>query len=124
MEAIEALNPTAVPVDSELLSGKWSLLYTGASAEDAASRRVKEVRRDDWGARAGNAPAAARAEALRLHPAFNSYRSVACRSSTGQRRMCIPVPSPQRAGTCSRARALPCALTNSRPLASAPRPKP
>jgi len=34
MEAIEALNPTAAPADSELLGGKWSLLYTGASAED------------------------------------------------------------------------------------------
>jgi hypothetical protein len=45
MEAIEALNPTAAPVESELLGGKWSLLYTGASAEDAAKRRAKEVRR-------------------------------------------------------------------------------
>jgi hypothetical protein len=42
MEAIEALNPTAAPADSELLGGKWSLLYTGASAEDAARRRQKE----------------------------------------------------------------------------------
>ena len=45
MEVIEALNPTAAPVESELLGGKWSLLYTGASAEDAAKRRAKEVRR-------------------------------------------------------------------------------
>ena len=45
MEAIEALNPTAAPVESELLGGKWSLLYTGASAENAATRRAKEVRR-------------------------------------------------------------------------------
>jgi hypothetical protein len=52
MEAVETLNPTAVPVDSELLSGKWSLLYTGASAEDAATRRAKEVRAV-WGARGG-----------------------------------------------------------------------
>jgi hypothetical protein len=42
MEAIESLNPTAEPADSKLLGGKWSLLYTGASAEDSANRRLKE----------------------------------------------------------------------------------
>jgi len=44
MEAIEILNPTPSPADSALLGGKWSLLYTGASAQDAALRRAKEVR--------------------------------------------------------------------------------
>lgn len=42
MEAIESLNPTAEPADSDLLAGNWSLLYTGASAEDSAKRRAKE----------------------------------------------------------------------------------
>ena len=42
MEAIEKLNPTSAPATSLLLAGKWSLLYTGASVEDAAQRRVKE----------------------------------------------------------------------------------
>jgi hypothetical protein len=42
MEAVEALNPTASPANSQLLGGKWSLLYTGASLEDAAKRRAKE----------------------------------------------------------------------------------
>ena len=43
MAAIEGVNPTAAPASSELLGGKWSLLYTGASADDAANRRLKEV---------------------------------------------------------------------------------
>ena len=30
VEALEALDPTSNPVQSELLSGRWSLLYTGA----------------------------------------------------------------------------------------------
>lgn len=30
VEALEALDPTPNPVQSELLSGRWSLLYTGA----------------------------------------------------------------------------------------------
>ena len=42
MEAVEALNPTPAPAESTLLEGKWSLLYTGASVEDAAKRRAKE----------------------------------------------------------------------------------
>lgn len=32
VEALEALDPTPNPVQSELLSGRWSLLYTGAAA--------------------------------------------------------------------------------------------
>lgn len=42
LEALERLNPTTSPASSDLLGGKWSLLYTGASVEDAAQRRVKE----------------------------------------------------------------------------------
>jgi len=42
MESLEALNPTATPANSDLLGGRWSLLYTGASAQDAAQRRQKE----------------------------------------------------------------------------------
>ena len=41
--ALEAVNPTKDPaVNKELISGKWSLLYTGASAEDAAKRAELE----------------------------------------------------------------------------------
>lgn len=41
--ALEAVNPTKDPaVNKELLTGKWSLLYTGASAEDAAKRAELE----------------------------------------------------------------------------------
>ena len=28
---LEALNPTANPVDTPLVSGRWALLYTGAA---------------------------------------------------------------------------------------------
>ena len=41
--ALEAVNPTKDPaVNKELITGKWSLLYTGASAEDAAKRAELE----------------------------------------------------------------------------------
>ena len=41
--ALEAVNPTKDPaVNRELITGKWSLLYTGASAEDAAKRAELE----------------------------------------------------------------------------------
>jgi len=39
---LEEANPTQEPASSILLGGKWSLLYTGASEEDVATRRRKE----------------------------------------------------------------------------------
>mgnify|MGYP002841288445 CR=1 FL=1 len=41
--SLEAINPTKDPAtNKELITGKWSLLYTGASAEDAAKRAELE----------------------------------------------------------------------------------
>jgi hypothetical protein len=42
IEELEQLNPCARPVESPLLSGKWSLLYTGAAEASIADRRSKE----------------------------------------------------------------------------------
>ena len=42
IEELERLNPCACPVESPLLSGKWSLLYTGAADASSADRRRKE----------------------------------------------------------------------------------
>jgi hypothetical protein len=42
IEELERLNPCASPVESPLLSGKWSLLYTGAADVSVADRRSKE----------------------------------------------------------------------------------
>ena len=39
ISTLEALNPTVSPADSDLISGPWSLIYTGG---DEASRRQKE----------------------------------------------------------------------------------
>ena len=41
--SLESINPTKDPAtNKELITGKWSLLYTGASAEDAAKRAELE----------------------------------------------------------------------------------
>ena len=41
--SLEAINPTKDPATNKtLITGKWSLLYTGASAEDAAKRAELE----------------------------------------------------------------------------------
>ena len=42
VRAIEALNRTADPAIAEGISGRWSLLYTGATQEDAAKRAELE----------------------------------------------------------------------------------
>ena len=41
IEALEALNPIPDPVDSELLSGTWALLYNGADRVDDEEWRKK-----------------------------------------------------------------------------------
>ena len=40
--ALEALNETNDPAVSQKISGKWALIYTGASADDAAKRAQME----------------------------------------------------------------------------------
>ena len=42
VRALEAANATRDPATSSKISGKWALIYTGASAADAASRAAKE----------------------------------------------------------------------------------
>jgi hypothetical protein len=42
VRALEAANATRDPATSAKISGKWALIYTGASAADAASRAAKE----------------------------------------------------------------------------------
>ncbi len=42
VEELERLNPCVCPVESPLLSGKWSLLFTGAADASASDRRSKE----------------------------------------------------------------------------------
>ena len=42
MRSLEAVNPTRDPAVAPGITGKWSLLYTGASAEDAAKRAELE----------------------------------------------------------------------------------
>lgn len=43
VEELERLNPCECPVESPLISGKWSLLYTGAADSAVTdSRRIKE----------------------------------------------------------------------------------
>jgi hypothetical protein len=42
IELLERLNPCDCPVESPLLSGKWSLLYTGAADASSSDRRRKE----------------------------------------------------------------------------------
>ena len=41
VRALEAANATRDPATSAKISGKWALIYTGASAADAASRAAK-----------------------------------------------------------------------------------
>ena len=42
VRSLEAVNPTRDPAVAPGITGKWSLLYTGASAEDAAKRAELE----------------------------------------------------------------------------------
>lgn len=42
VRALEAANATRDPATSSKISGKWALIYTGASAADAARRAAKE----------------------------------------------------------------------------------
>ena len=42
VRALEAANGTRDPATSEKISGRWALIYTGASAASAASRAAKE----------------------------------------------------------------------------------
>ena len=42
VEELEALNSIANPALSPLVSGKWSLLYTGAASLEAAKERAEK----------------------------------------------------------------------------------
>jgi len=42
IEELEQLNPTPDPASSSLVSGKWSLLYTGSTPEDSEERARRE----------------------------------------------------------------------------------
>ncbi|KAK3262196.1 hypothetical protein CYMTET_28935 [Cymbomonas tetramitiformis] len=42
LEILEAMNPTADPAASELISGKWSLLYTGPTTAEASAERARK----------------------------------------------------------------------------------
>ena len=42
VRALESMNATRDPATSSKISGKWALIYTGASAADAARRAAKE----------------------------------------------------------------------------------
>ena len=43
VRALEAANATRDPATSAKISGKWALIYTGASAADAASRAARRA---------------------------------------------------------------------------------
>jgi hypothetical protein len=42
IEELEGMNPTASPASSPLVSGQWSLLYTGAASKEAAEERAQK----------------------------------------------------------------------------------